>query len=174
MKMNEYVALTTILLLGVAFGLFGRLALINLVVQIAKIKKIIATNKAFKAKEMQVAMMKAKGEFHQWKELPDGNGNTLTVCIKTGWCPSLKGFIPMEAVNRTLEDIRTIEEYKTFRDARVIELALLNNMTNEEMEKIVESVFDIKKQFHLKRLQDLSDSMKNRKVNLDVRIPSDT
>ena len=93
------------------------------------------------------------------------------VCVKTGWAPSLKGFIPMENINRVLEDIKTAEEYKIFRNQSVIALAAQHNMDVTAMEKIVEGVFDIKKQFHLKRLKDLADSMKNRKVNLDVSTP---
>jgi hypothetical protein len=169
--MDDYLALTTILMLGVAFGLFGRLALINLLEQIDKIKKMLDMKKKFKAKEAEVAAMKANGDFHEWKELPAGDGNTVTVCIKTGWAPSLKGFIPMENIKRALEEIKTAEEYKAFRDASITQLALDNNMSRDNMEKIVESVFNIKKQFHLKLLQDLSDSMKNRQVNLDVRTP---
>lgn len=172
--MNDFFALTTILMLGVLFGLFGRASIESLLANIEKIKTSMAMNKAFKAKELQVAMMKAKGDFHQWQNLPDGAGGTIMVCIKTGWAPSLKGFIPMENINRVLEDIKAAEEYKVFRNQSVAALAAQHNMDVTAMEKIVEGVFDIKKQFHLKRLKDLADSMKNRKVNLDVSTPSDT
>ena len=172
--MNDFGMLSLILLIGLAIGLFGRGVVDSLMSNIEKIKYQLAMNKAFKAKEAEVAEMKARGDFHEWKDLPDGAGGTIMVCVKTGYCPSLKGYIPMANINRALEELKTAEEYKVFRNQSVATLAANHNMTVEAMEKIVEGVFDIKKQFHLKRLKDLSDSMKNRKVNLDVRTPGDT
>jgi hypothetical protein len=160
--MNEYVVLTTILLLGVAFGLFGRLALINMFKHIDKIKKQIANNKAFAAKEAQVALMKARGDFHQWQNLPDGSGGTIMVCVKTGWAPSIKGYIPMENINRVLEDIKSAEEYKVFRAARVQLLAHELQMDIPRMEFVVQQISSMKKDFTLLRMAKLSEDMKRK------------
>ena len=165
--MNDYYSLTIILVLGILFGLFAKASIENMVKHINKIKLQLENNKKYKAKEAKVALMKANGDFHEWCEIPDGAGGNVLVCAKTGWCPKLQGFIPMEKINEMLEDIRVATEYKLFRNQSVQMLAEKYTMTKEQMEKIVESVFDIKKQFHLKRLKDLADSMKKRASDVE-------
>lgn len=163
--MSDFGQLTTILLLGIMFGLFGKIAYDNLLIQIARIKEIIANNKAFKAKEDEVANMRANGDFHEWVDVMTPQGKIM-LCRKTGWAPSLKGFVPMTLVNAYFENLKAQEEYKEFRDARVQLLAHELKMTVPQMERVVENVFSIKKDFQLQRLDKLSKELKGKAANV--------
>lgn len=154
--------LTAVLLIGLALGLFGRSTIDSLVVNFNKLKGQLAMAKAFRKKDNEMKAMRERGEFNEWRDLPDGAGGTLTVCIKTGWCPSLKGFIPMERIKKTLDDLKLADEYKLFRNDRLIGIAQQFDLDFNKMEEITESIFSMKKDFYLMKVAQLQSELKQK------------
>jgi phage FluMu protein gp41 len=159
--MNEAGILTTILLIGIVLGLVIRFLLGNISYHWAQIKEIMKNNKEFAKKKAEVAKMKANGDFHEWVSIPS-TGGTMLVCKKTGYVPSLNGFVPVEMVKSYLNKVKREEEYKAFRDSRVKALADQYRMSLETAEKIVEAIFSIKKDFSVLQLTKLSEDLTQR------------
>ncbi len=154
---NEQI-LTTILLMGVVFGLLGKFFFDRLVDSVNQVKEIMENNRKFKAKMAEMDRMKAAGEFHEWVDVPSSQG-TMLVCKKTGWAPSLKGFVPLSAINAYLEQLQAEKDYKEYRAARVQLLAHELQLTVPMMETVVEKVFSMKKDFHVERIAKLQQEL---------------
>ncbi len=133
----------------------------NIIAQVDNIRAIMKNNRLFKAKQAEVAKMKAAGDMHEWINVPSAGG-TMLVCKKTGYAPSLDGFIPMQYINNYLENLKAEEEYKVFRAERIHKMALDNDSTVEKIEKIVEQVFSMKKDFALMRIEKLQKELQDR------------
>ena len=157
--MNDAVLMSVILFVGMLFGLFANSLIQNTMFHIEKIKLMLANDKLFKQKQQEVADMRPKGVFHEWFDMPKGDGNTIIVCKKTGWCPSLKGFVPMSRIEAYLAAVKAEEEYKVFRNGRVAELAIKMNLDNQQVEKFVEDVFSIKKDYTLMKIKELQQEL---------------
>jgi len=160
--MNDYVMLTTILLLGIFFGAVANYSIKTIVVHVEKIQKIIENNRLFKKKQEEVDKMKAEGGMHEWVSIKVNQGVELMVCRKTGWCPTLNGFIPLKNIESALEMVKSEQEYKIFRDTRVLSIATKYNLSLETTEEIVEKIFSIKKDWTLLRLERFQKELEQR------------
>ena len=152
--MSETFALTTILLLGLGFGFLATVCIKSATAHIKKIQAILKNDKLFKAKQAEVAQMKASGGYHEWVKIVDAEGELL-VCKKTGWCPSLEGFVSVEKVKTYLDKVQAEIEHREYRDARVLALSVKMNLSLADTEKFVEEVFSIKKDFYVNRIEKL-------------------
>jgi hypothetical protein len=163
--MSEESLLTTILLIGIGLGLAVKFLLNNIAYHWANIKAIWRNNAEFAKKQAEVEKMKANGDFHEWVSIPSVNG-TMLVCKKTGYTPSLNGFVPVEMIASYLERVKREEEYKEFRNARVAALAQELNFDLPKMERIVEQIFSMKKDFTVLKLEQLSQDLSKRAQNV--------
>ena len=152
--MNETVQALLILMVAYTFFLIVSVTFIHFLKRSIMImrhdKKI--RNEVKKRKKM-IADMKERGELHEWitiqqKDLK-GEVHNLNVCKKTGWCPQFQQFFQMPYVEAEMARQEYKKQYEEYRDAHVEILATKFRHSREEMEEIVESVFDIKKQFAL-------------------------
>ena len=164
--MNDFTQLTTILVLGIFFGAVANFLIKNTPIQLDKIKTIIKNNANFAEKQAAVEKMKADGDFHQWETIPTLQGQAM-VCIKTGWSPTLQGFIPMSFINNYLENRKAEAEYKEFRSARVQLLAHQLQLSIPAMEDVVEKVFSMKKDFLLLRVSKLQQELQDKAAAVD-------
>jgi len=145
--------------MGIGFGWLINKVIDNIKKAVADIKALNAQNRQFKTRMDAMDKMKADGDFHEWIYVPSTTGE-LMVCKKTGWCPSLKGFFPMQNIKQHLADKQADEDYKVFRAARVEKLSKRLNLAIWDMEQVVEEVFSIKKDFTLIRLTKLQEELK--------------
>jgi hypothetical protein len=159
--MNDANILTIILLMGMVSTLVFQKLISNIVKAISDIKAVNAQNREFKARMAEMDKMKTNGDFHEWIYLPSTAGEIM-VCKKTGWCPSVKGFFSTKLINQHLADKQAEEDYKVFRNKRVLQLATDIGKNFSETEKIVEAVFSIKKDFTLLRLTKLQEDLKGK------------
>lgn len=104
-------------------------------------------DKLYRKKKKEREAMLDKGEVHEWVTIPYGMQEVM-VCKKTGWCPSLNGFIPMNLVGSQLklQDIK--KGFDEFKNQKLIEWAKEFNVTTERMQEFVESVYNLKKQYY--------------------------
>ena len=163
---DEMMVLTLILLMGCGIGLAIQRILDNLILFYYKIKAIRQNNIEFKNKQAEVDKMKAAGDFHEWQEIPTMHG-MLLVCKKTGWCPSLNGFIEQSRINSYLEAAKMDEEYKAFRKERINNLASKLVLTIADTEKIVEEIFSMKKDFHLMKTTLLQQELQAKAAHVE-------
>ena len=109
--------------------------------------------------------MKEDGEFHEWVTVQTPTGDMM-VCKRTGWCPNFEGFVPTNMINAYLEKVKMEQEYKEFRDARVLELANQLKLSTMEMEEVVEKIFSMKKDFTVSKLIELSADLTERALDV--------
>lgn len=162
---SEQQLFTTVLILGLLLGLFGLAVLKNLKKTWAEVQAIRENNKKFRAKQEEVKKMKEKGDLHEWITVPSINGEIM-VCKKTGWSPTLNGFIPMDLLNDHLFKIQIEKEYKEYRNKRVSKLAAELGFTETKMEDVVEKIFSMKKDFHVERMARLAEEFAKRAENV--------
>ena len=159
--MDSAIILTTILLVGLLIGMFMNFLIQNIITQVQHLKAIFENNREFKAKEAAVAKMKAGGDMHEWISVPL-NGAMTHVCKKTGYVPSINGFLPMQYINQYLENLKAEEEYKVFRADRIYKIAQKYDLDVPKTEEIVEKIFSMKKDFALMRIERLQKEMQDR------------
>ena len=163
---DEMIILTVILLMGYFLGYTSNKIVDNIYMLMYKIRLMRETNAAFKIKQAEVTKMKAAGDFHEWQEIPTMQGSMM-VCKKTGWCPSLNGFIERSRIESYLNDLKREEEYKDYRANRVQQLCQALNMSTQQVEKVVEDVFSIKKDFHLMKAAQLQQELKEKAAHVE-------
>ena len=98
---------------------------------------------------------------HQWMTMVI-MGQEVMVCEKTGWAPSLNGFLPMHMIEAYKKESNAAKEYEQFRNARIQLIASENQMTIPQVERLVEQVFSIKKDFTLQRIEKLQKEMEDK------------
>ncbi len=138
----------------------SRLCIRIIMKSLRNIKAINANNKEFRSKVKAKEEMQAKGEYHEWIRIPYGTEERL-VCKKTGWCPTINGFLAMGYVNSWVERLGMEKEYNKYSDARVKLLAEDYEMPTQWMEDLIEKVFKIKKDFHVEKMKDSVAEMKD-------------
>ena len=152
--MNETVQAILILMAAYTLFLFSLVTCIHFFKRaILQLKMSNKINAEIARRKQMVADMKARGEFHEWVTIQQkdikGDIHDPHVCKKTGWCPSLQSFFQMAYVKEAVLREEYKNKYETYRDEQVEMLSTKFKHSRAEMEEIVESVFDIKKQFAL-------------------------
>jgi len=125
------------------------------------IKNIMLTkenNKEFKSRIEAVKEMKAAGDFHDWISISLGMKEVM-VCRKTGYCPKEDSFISLVYIKQYEEAQKREEEYIEFKKERMTQISNKYGISLEETERLVEQIFEIKKDFTIKKLADLQDEL---------------
>jgi hypothetical protein len=158
--MDDAQLMMIILFVGLLFGVMFRFLVGQLTTQVKITKKIIETNRKFKEKQAEVTNMKSNGDLHQWVTVPY-KGEDVFVCKKTGWCPHLEGFLPVDKIASHLNDLKTEEDYQAYRRNRIDQLSEKMGMSYAGTEKLVEEIFSIKKDFYLGKLEALQKELED-------------
>lgn len=143
----------------------SRMCIRAIVKHMDKIQAIRKNNAEFKAKMKIKEDLKANGDHHEWVSIPYGQTEVL-VCKKTGWCPTINGFIYMTYINEWLKRKKMDEEYQKFRKNRVELLAEDYEMPYEHMEQLIEKIFAIKQDFHVEKMKKSVEEMQNGDKNV--------
>lgn len=151
----------TIFTVGIVLGMLVKFFLGGLEKAILHVKFIREQNKKFNELQKKVDEMKASGDMHQWMTMVI-MGQEVMVCEKTGWAPSLNGFLPMHMIEAYKKESNAAKEYEQFRNARIQLIASENQMTIPQVERLVEQVFSIKKDFTLQRIEKLQKEMEDK------------
>lgn len=139
-------------ILGFFLVFFSILSLLQFRKVIKQVKEIMKHKKLIKEKQASVEKMKADGEFHDWINIPTPAGE-IHVCRKTGYCPKVNGFFPLEAIKQYEKQKQDEIDYKEYRDKKVEELAIEQGLTVEEMEVLVKSIFNMKKTYYIEKME---------------------
>lgn len=112
---------------------------------------MMRNNREFKKQEKKHQEMLENGGFHNWQDYDYfGDGKTiLKVCSKTGWCPSLKGYLPVKVLQAYDKLKEQQAEEKVFRDKYMQSLSKKHELPLPKMEEISKDIFQIKKDWHL-------------------------
>jgi len=133
---------------------------------IRDIKLTKDNNKEFKSRMKTVEKMKAAGDFHKWINIPIGMKEVM-VCSNTGYCPAENSFISLSYVKKYEAAQKREEEYIEFKKERMAQLSDKYGISLEETERLVEQVFEIKKDFTIKKLADLQDELSNDEKSIE-------
>jgi len=159
MSQEKVMFLTVALMLGSWFiGNFIVILVLSIRENIKTILKVRGNNKEFRKKVAEVEAMKAGGDFHEWTTIMVG-GKEVLVCKKTGWSPNTKSFISKWYIDDYLEVVKREEEYKEFKSERMLQLSDKYGISIEETERLVEQIFEIKKDFALKKMTELQEEL---------------
>lgn len=145
-----------LMLLFMCYNVF----LFALVMFIHSVKTIIRISKNSKQikqeidrKQKMIDEMKINKELHEWMTVQqvsvNGEISNYNVCKKTGWCPQLNMFFTDAYVRNEILNQKYQKQYSEYKTKIIREMANDHGKTIEQMEQIVEAVFDIKKQFAL-------------------------
>ena len=157
-------------ILFMALTIIGCLSIIRIAYNIMMyhiriIKSIHANNKEFKRRMKNKNDMQAKGDGHEWINIPYGTEEVM-VCKKTGWSPTLNAFLSMEYVNMWLKRQEREKEYQAYREEKMILLAEKHGINKEKMEEIAEGIFAIKQSFHVKKMKQAVKEMRSGEKNI--------
>jgi len=130
---------------------------IRTLMNILAIKK---NNKMVNSKMKQVEEMKANGEFHEWINMTIGLKN-VHVCKKTGFCPSMNGFVPMDQVKLHLMKLEEEKEYEVFKGEKLKIIA--NKYNIKDIDNLYDEIFSIKKDFCISKMDKFIKEIKERK-----------
>jgi len=158
--MDEWAKILLNIFILYGWFVIGRMLIHVIISGALKLKNLIVTEKSFNKKMKIVERMKKDGEYHDWIPVMVGL-KQYHVCQKTGWCPTIEGFISMEYVETCKKLRKEEEDYKEYRDNKVKDLAAKHSISLEDMEKLMESVFDIKKQWALLKIERLQEEAKD-------------
>lgn len=154
--------LTVVLVILGAIGLYQVLSLLMTFGSI--VKKAWKEGQKYREMEKKKKELLKNGEMHVWTEVtaPDGLSK-ITVCEKTGWCPSRKSFLSLTAIEGLKAADKIEQEYSDFKKQKMEEIAAKNNMTVDNLESIYTDLLMIKKDFYLVRINSFLKELKERK-----------
>jgi len=132
---------------------------------ILDIRKKQKNNEIYKEKMKEVDDMKARGDHHEWIEIPIDYKNTL-VCKKTGYCPHNNGFLPKGYIDNHLEKLKLEKEFNVYKDVKLKELAKEYSLSIEDIEELSTKVYSIKKEFSLSKMNHLIDELRSKGVRV--------
>lgn len=128
---------------------------------IVEIKEKLENEKIFKEKSKEVEAMKKEGGHHKWMEMAIGT-KTHLVCENTGWCPELEGFVNMPYIEQIKKQKAEHQKYLEYRKTRIKELAKKYRIGFKSVEHIVDSAFDIKKQWAIQKIAKAQEKAKKK------------
>ena len=152
-----YGYLLALLLLAIV-GLIGICSVLAAILrfQLRGIVKRGNDNREFKRRMKEKDEMIANGDFHEWVEVLKGGpgGEMVRVCKKTGWCPSVDGFVSKEYINRYLLLKADKEEYIKYWDENLERLSKKHSLTVEELRALMVELKLINEDFNIKKALD--------------------
>jgi hypothetical protein len=117
-------------------------------------------NTQFKELQAKQKEMLAKGESHKWIEVTGPNSSKITVCEKTGWCPSKKGFLPKASIEALKSADNLENEYFEYREKKIQEIAQIYGLTPSQVEDIYIEIMSTKKDFYVKNMAKVIEAFK--------------
>jgi hypothetical protein len=108
--------------------------------------QIYQNNKLFKQKTKECEAMLASGEMYDWISAQI-QGKNAYICRKTGWCPNLETFFPVELVAQYDKEQKRLARYEIYAFKRVNEIAQEYGMNNGDIKGIVDKVARIEVEF---------------------------
>ena len=143
-------------------GVFSVMVVFQFKKLLQDVSELRKHNKFVKNGRKLVEKMRLAGEHHDWINIPTSKGN-FRVCRKTGYCPSEDGFVPLKVIVMWENNKKNEEDYKKHRDLKIEELAIEQGITVEEMESLVETIFNMKKQFFINKMENSLNEIKKLK-----------
>jgi hypothetical protein len=153
--------LTVILFILGAIGLYRVLDF--LMAAILVVKKAWEKSKMYRELENKRKELLKKGENHSWVEVTGPDGTKITVCEKTGWCPSRNSFLSLSTIKALKAIDKTEREYEAFKKQEMEEIATKNNMTPAALESLYVELLKIKPKFYLMRMKSFLEDVKEGK-----------
>jgi hypothetical protein len=99
------------------------------------------------------------GGLHEWVTISD-HTMEIMVCKKTGWAPSKKIFLPIALVKSYIKTAEVGAAYEKHKSNELNRLAVHYHMHIEDLEKISDTLFTLKKDFYVKYAKDNIKEMK--------------
>lgn len=132
-----------------------------------KIKEQRKMNKKYEEKINEVLKMKEKGEHHEWVDMMvthpvEGRVNTH-VCKKTGYAPQIESFVKLENVKRIIKSRKEKEEFEKYKEKKLEEYS--SQYEIKDIKDVYEKMIAIKKDFHVKKMEDFQKEIKEKYGN---------
>ena len=138
----------------------------NMVVGLYKRYKFLKNmEKKYEIELKKVEDFKKNGGIHKWVQnvavrLPNGKIENTHVCEHTGYCPSVEAFIPVSRIKQIVETRKIEEEYKEYKNQEIIRLTQQYKLPcNEVTRKLVEEILSMKRNFHIKKIEDYKNKL---------------
>jgi len=131
----------------------------------SRIKAMLDNNKEYRRLQSDVKEYKKQGNLHSWVTLPVKTKEGLretNVCQETGYCPAVEGFIPIGQVKHMIEMKSQGERYEAFRKEERNRLQLKYDLKNSEIDGLISDIHSIKKNFHIKLMDESIASLKEK------------
>lgn len=108
-------------------------------------------NKSYNNKLRSKKAMLNRGEMHEWIKIYMGT-KEIMVCKKTGWCPSLNGFLDINYVN-SMGELQLVKAgFEKYKEQRIAEMARDLGISVEEAKNFSEEIFKMKKEYYLNNM----------------------
>ena len=162
--MNQIINGTVLVLLLIVAWEFFKVFLKKLLVSISVYRLIRKNDQQFYNMQKEMEKMKENGEIHEWVSINTGMGDII-VCKKTGWCPSINGFIPkehIESYQKEQENAKKVEEeYAVYEKNKLFDLNTKYgvNMVNKDMKSMAEDVYAIKRDFYIAKIEEAQKTL---------------
>lgn len=130
---------------------------------VGKVISIYQTQKLFKEKTAKMEKFKADGGLHDWIKIAVSPTEEVYVCKHTGWCPSLKGFYPMEYVETIIKQREEAVIFERYKSDQLSSLASRFDLSLDEMDDLYTSVMAIKVNYKIERLGELVKELRDKK-----------
>lgn len=111
------------------------------------VMKVMSHNKKYKIMMKEVEDMKARGEFHDWVNIPITETENAYVCRKTGYCPSMGGFFDLKYIEKFIKLKEEKDEYDYFKSEEMAKIAMSFGLSLEEVYSITDEINDIPNQY---------------------------
>lgn len=134
-----------------------------------KIFTTIKNHRSFTRKMREIERRKKEeGFMHQWVTINYPSLGSLMICKETGFCPKLNGFFDVKWVESTIESENktnsVIKQRQDYFKSRLKELSLEFNMEMSQLENLSEKILSINKDFTIKKLEDLENEIKEKRI----------
>ncbi len=120
----------------------------------------------YKNKAKAVEEMKSRGEHHEWLFIPQKDGTSVHVCRKTGFVPSIDGFVPLDILEKS---IKLFEQQKDvqkrcdeFLENRKKELRERFGISVNNFNLLFEDILKIEHDFTALETERLQNEIKNK------------
>jgi len=148
-KNNPEMAILFVLFL-IGFIFFSK-TLIN---NFKRLLEQLQNSKEYNKKMKEVDEMKANGDLHEWISLPVRlNGQEAYVCRKTGFCPTIEGFVPMSYIQLWESRQKQLEEWEIFRQRKMEDLVQKHNLPIQKLEELSDDIYAIKRDFKVSEME---------------------
>lgn len=142
------------IIMGLGFIFFCSLIYTSYIIAetASKFKKIKIKNEEFH-KKMKEKEQFTKENHHEWIKVALGTKEVLA-CKHTGWCPEKNGFISMDYIEQAQRMKSLEEQLEIKKQNAILKLSEKYSLEKEAVQDILETVYEVKKQFYLDIMSD--------------------